>query len=741
MKKLLLATILLFAASPVWGETYYVSKAGDDGRACSTTDSDMTNRLTIFGGIACLDPGSSLFVHVGTYAEGISLNNFNASASVRTVIAAYPGETVIVQPPVGSGGGGVIGARIMPNVSYVTLQNFTFDCRHVAGDTCVAINSSTVHDITIQGNIIGNCDLDNAPFPGTASQNRSGITGGGPGTQILNNRIHHCNYGIYGSQGIIEGNEVDNNWGPGIHRNCDGCFTGNTIMRGNKVHDNGQSGFQAVNAGVGNGIEIYSGDGDSYVYNNAIYDNWDSGIYANFGSSTGNGRNFFYNNTIVHNRNTSTDYLAAGIALNTESVPTTVRGNLICENSGSAINNQGGSNTIDSNLTPGTCPDFMDETARDLRLASTAATAIDDGPTITEVTSDILGIARPQDGDGVGGAAYDYGAYEFFDGGGGGGPNEPGETSIFTDSFTTGATQLLTAYDPTNWLDTKVSGTDGVKVDAGTDRVYGNPDLGEASGSTGWSVVAKGTYSANQYATLNIPVRPTTSGNLIGVTARASNDSGAARDHYECFVNGSDQKVYLNRRVDDIPVYLGNSTNTFTQGNNLKIYALGNQISCKENTTTIVGPITDTILAGGKPGLMGGGNVASILAAGDNADLGNLDPPVDPPTGTIIITFPIAGSRYQRPNEQVIGIAWTTSQEITGNLRLCFSLVGSSGPWRTIASTVAYNASPYSWDASIPASSTLYIRVEQGGTVCGTGTVFATIGPIRMSGRYQGASS
>ena len=49
---------------------------------------------------------------------------------------------------------------------------------------------------------------------------------------------------------------------------------------------------------------------------------------------------------------------------------------------------------------------FVDATHNDYRL-SPSSPAIDHGTTLTDVTTDILGVARPQ------GAYYDVGAYEF----------------------------------------------------------------------------------------------------------------------------------------------------------------------------------------------------------------------------------------------------------------------------------------------------------------------------------------
>lgn len=57
-------------------------------------------------------------------------------------------------------------------------------------------------------------------------------------------------------------------------------------------------------------------------------------------------------------------------------------------------------------------PQYVDSASGDFRLRPTSV-AIDAGSDVDAPSRDVVGVSRPLDGDGVGGAAYDMGAYEY----------------------------------------------------------------------------------------------------------------------------------------------------------------------------------------------------------------------------------------------------------------------------------------------------------------------------------------
>ena len=120
-----------------------------------------------------------------------------------------------------------------------------------------------------------------------------------------------------------------------------------------------------------------------------------------------------------------------------------------------------------------------------------------------------------------------------------------------------------------------------------------------------------------------------------------------------------------------------------------------------------------TSLTSGLRCIGGAGNASGINAALDTALIYTYDTP-EPPDNEILVTGPVAGSLWQRPNNNQIPIMWNTDG-ITGNVDLEYSLTGCSGV-RYPITTVSYNAPFYLWDADIPASTHVVVFVKQGVT-------------------------
>jgi parallel beta-helix repeat protein len=163
-------------------------------------------------------------------------------------------------------------------------------------------------------------------------------------------------------------------------------------VRNNVVHDN-RGGILVNNV---------RGGGNNLVYNNIVYDN-ELGIITYAGTG-----NMVVNNTVYHN--TPNQGIAIGGSNNI------VRNNIASNNS-TNLSSSGSGHTFSNNLcsSSGTncaivenaTSTFTDATNKSftLRLSSQA---IDRGFDLTNnVTSDALGISRPQ------GNAFDIGAYEY----------------------------------------------------------------------------------------------------------------------------------------------------------------------------------------------------------------------------------------------------------------------------------------------------------------------------------------
>ena len=158
----------------------------------------------------------------------------------------------------------------------------------------------------------------------------------------------------------------------------------NNIFRNNKIYGN-----------VTRGVIISKGDG-SLFYNNLVYKNA-RGVEID-------GTNIkIYNNTIYGNAGTCLWILSgSGHKL---------QDNICYGNNIDGVTNNGSSSTISSNLSGN--PSFVDGSGGNFALSSNSA-AIDAGISLSEVTTDFVGTARPQ------GQAQDIGAFEYLSSGGGG---------------------------------------------------------------------------------------------------------------------------------------------------------------------------------------------------------------------------------------------------------------------------------------------------------------------------------
>jgi hypothetical protein len=306
--------------------TYYAAKTGSDSNSCIQAQSVATPKLTIAGGLACLAAGDTLIIKAGTYLEGIDEKQIvsGRSSSAWTTIQAAPHETVILRPFRGVGASGNV--MYVNRKANVKIEGLVLDGGFVSGQG-IYVNTGS-NNIVMQ-----NLEVKGAPG------NCIAIQGGTNSTQVVNSKIHDCgadrlDHGIYltGSNNLVEGNEIYNISGHGIHLwSKFSPENNNNVIRYNYIHDNGSRGI-LIGSGKSNvahdntvrnngtktregGIAIGNkGPTDNHVYNNTIYANAGACVRILRGSRSSK----VYNNTCWQNSNdTVTDDGSASIVGNT----------------------------------------------------------------------------------------------------------------------------------------------------------------------------------------------------------------------------------------------------------------------------------------------------------------------------------------------------------------------------------------------------------------------------------------
>jgi len=363
------------AESPQAAQAYYVAKNGND----NNSGTEALPFRTIQRGINALGSGDTVFVKTGTYTEGLRDIPSGESWSSPTTVAAYPGDTVVVN-------GDWSGYTVYIVAHYVVLDRFTLDGSNASKETLLV--GTAAHHVRIQDSEIKNSVA-------------SGIFVKADYIELVNLAVHHNGthdkgHGVYirASHNLIEGCTVYHNagWGIHIYDNFTGGTTDENTVRNNIVYENGRD-----YGGRGVGIGLYTGTGNSAI-NNLVWGNY-IGVAVNYDAV----------NTRVHNNTVYANH-TAGIRIGGgggdfgPSVGASVRNNIAYLNDNPQIGDDGVGTTMDHNLV-GVKPYFVSRATRDFHLTSSSP-AIDVGATLSDVPTDIAGVSRPR------GTAYDIGAYE-----------------------------------------------------------------------------------------------------------------------------------------------------------------------------------------------------------------------------------------------------------------------------------------------------------------------------------------
>ncbi len=384
----------------LWGNvahatTYYAnSMSGNDANPGTET---LPVR-TLSYGASLLSAGDTLLMRDGVYgglnANDNTLTNLHGSSWIDApVIAAYPGETVTLQPY-----GGEVLNLTKSYIQYVIFDGLTINATNTAfgisihsGVHHIRFKNVEVKDAKDSGVLIGH---GNQPSPFHSF------------IEFINCNVHHngdshFDHGFYISTGsnLVTQSLIHHNASFGVqaYSATQGIRVDNNVFSKNIVYNN------AVVSPSGTGIFLSSGDGNM-AYNNVVYGNV-IGIGVRLNNPT-NAKVF--NNTIYKN--------VVGLEIDSSSTNTMVKNNFILWDSGAGIQDNGINTILGINpqidlIHSGIDPKFKNAASFNFHLLA-GSPAIDVGENLTEIQEDFDGLSRPQ------GGVSDIGAFEFPGGGG-----------------------------------------------------------------------------------------------------------------------------------------------------------------------------------------------------------------------------------------------------------------------------------------------------------------------------------
>ena len=245
--------------------TYYVDKSGDDANDCGTAQDTAPEhaKQSITNALGCPSPGDTIIVRQGTYDEFISTYLLwipSGTEGHPITLMANPGDTVTIDG--GSDPRGWDSIVQLTDVHYFVVSGFIIDGLGLA-NRCVGIEWPST-GIRVENNEIKGSALN-------------AVLIGATGAELVGNYIHDggyyagsyppYGYGLYlmSSGNLIEGNEVYNMGGFGMHLYSSTGTLHDNIISDNRIHHNNQA-FGGAGAG------ILLGGQNNLVSNNLIYD-------------------------------------------------------------------------------------------------------------------------------------------------------------------------------------------------------------------------------------------------------------------------------------------------------------------------------------------------------------------------------------------------------------------------------------------------------------------------------------
>jgi hypothetical protein len=350
-------------------------------------------------------------------------------------LMAYPGESVIIQPPVGAG-------RVMTFVGpqqYIEINGFVMDAINTIYDAVKVTYSGTTVSSTSAAHHIRfvNVEIENGDHQGVL------ITGQPYASynEILYSNIHNNGFraknltsehlhGLYVStaNNCIVHNSIHDNAGYGVHLYEEPAQgVDYNVVAYNRIYHNGVGPTGTCNpsrgivkANCAAGVIIGSGTGNRF-YNNLVYDNqgYGGGVAIDFSAISSE----VVNNTVYNNPNlygvhvgnntgtsNSLNVVVNNIMYLNMTNPIYAGGSADYANFGAGTNSgydlTGDGSAVGPNSIVKQNPLFVNASLADFHL-SAGSPAIDKGTTVGDITDVFDSVPRPQ------GTAYDIGAYEY----------------------------------------------------------------------------------------------------------------------------------------------------------------------------------------------------------------------------------------------------------------------------------------------------------------------------------------
>ena len=406
----------LVSPTNIYATEYYVAPNGDD----SHPGTKSAPVRTIKKGISLMQDGFEnkkgdiLYIRAGNYRQTINSNYSTiptgTSWANAPLIAAYPGETVILKP----GSGTTIINIADPDIQYVIFERLILDGTNLARANGVGISvGNGANHVRFLNMEVKDCPSLSVQTNLRPSEKKSGISQGGVYNEFIGGKYHGAgknrgdviskttggllrsyNFYITTDHNLFEGLEVYDATHYGLHiYNAADPRPSHNIVRNNRIYNNG------IESASTAGILLASGKGN-IAYNNLVYNNHGHGIQVGNGSVEAK----VYNNTIYKNWN------GIQIGVGTGSATKTIIKNNISYKNKKNYENIGKGTIISSNLMDGTDPLFVNPSKGDFhtQVKNPKSPAIDAGePLLTDVRMDFEGNTRGQ------GNPYDIGAFEF----------------------------------------------------------------------------------------------------------------------------------------------------------------------------------------------------------------------------------------------------------------------------------------------------------------------------------------